>query len=219
MSITKKVNRSKLQKLIDFIFFPLRALFINEENIIGLTSLREERFENVAKFCNGRVLDIGCGRNNLFIKTWLKTENNIGIDIFPYEGVENIVSDMTHLPYEDSMFDTVTLIAVGGHIPQKRRVSEFNEISRVLKLGGQLIMTEGEPVSQTIDHIWRHYSLAMVGKKGMDHERGMEHDEQYCMPKKELLKYLNTPPLRLIKRKRFMWGLNNVYVAIKVNLS
>jgi 2-polyprenyl-3-methyl-5-hydroxy-6-metoxy-1,4-benzoquinol methylase len=94
MQTTKKNNRGFLQKILDSIFFPLRSLFIPEENMFGLTSLREERFENVVMFCKGRVLDIGCGRNNLFVKTWVKGKNNLGIDIFPYEGVNNIYVSM-----------------------------------------------------------------------------------------------------------------------------
>jgi len=50
----------------------------------------------------------------------------------------------------------------------------------------------------------------------MDSERGMDEEEEYCMPMQELLSYLNTPPLKFKKRKRFMWGLNNIYIAEKV---
>jgi ubiquinone/menaquinone biosynthesis C-methylase UbiE len=122
---------------------------------------------------------------------------------------------MTALPFVDNTFDTVTLIAVWGHIPQHVRVGEFAEIARVLKPGGRLIMTEGEPITQTVDHLWRHFSYALLGKKDMDSERGMEDDEQYCMPLKEIIGYLNTHPLQFSLRKKFMWGLNNIYIAIK----
>ena len=75
-------------------------------------------------------------------------------------------------------------------------------------------MTEGEPITQFLDHKLGKI-LHFFGIYNMDCERGMEIDEQYCMPKKELLQYLNTPPLKFVKRKRFMWGLNNVYIAMK----
>jgi ubiquinone/menaquinone biosynthesis C-methylase UbiE len=122
---------------------------------------------------------------------------------------------MTALPFVDNTFDTVTLISVWGHIPQHVRVGEFAEIARVLKPGGRLIMTEGEPITQTVDHLWRHFSYELLGKKDMDSERGMEDDEQYCMPLKEIIGYLNTHPLQFSLRKKFMWGLNNIYIAIK----
>lgn len=208
--------RSRIRRAFDIALFPVRALFIPEENSFGLTSLREERFEEVAKLCRGKVLDVGCGKFNLFIENWIGHRSGTGIDVYPYDGVKNVVTDMTALPFDTGSFDTLTLIAVGGHIPQNLRDKEFSEFARVLKSGGKLVMTEGEPITQTLGHLWRHYSLALIGKLGMDDERGMEHDEQYCMPKAELMSYLNTPPLRFLARKRFMWGLNNVYVAVKL---
>lgn len=208
-------KRTKLQKIIDEVFFPIRALFVAEESYMGLTSLRDERMEVVANETTGHTLDIGCGRNNLFISNYV--DSGIGIDVFAYDGVDNIVEDMTKLPFDDETFDTVTLIAVGGHIPKEIRVEEFKEISRVLKTGGKLVLTEGEIITQTISHIYRELAYKLIGKVDMDSERGMEHDEQYCMPIKELMNYLNTKPLQFKKRKKFMWGLNNIYVTEKIN--
>lgn len=207
--------RTKLQVIADNLFFPFRALFIPEENRFGLSSLREERFDMVSRFSKGRILDIGCGKDNLFIKNWADHPDSVGIDVFFYKGVAHVHQDMTNLPFPDSSFDTVTLIAVGGHIPKNIRVKELTEISRVLKSGGRLLMTEGEPVTQTIGHLWRHFSYALLGKQDMDTERGMEEDEQYCMPYSEIMEYLNAPPLKLEKRIKFMWGLNNLYIALK----
>lgn len=207
--------RTKIRKFTDTLFFPIRAVFVPEESSLCFTSLRDERFEEVAKLSDGYVLDVGCGRGNLFIHNYIGLNNGVGIDIFHYEGVENIVEDMCNLPFESNSFDTITLIAVGGHIPVDLRKKEFNEFSRILKTNGRLIMTEGEPVTQTISHIWRKFSYSLIGKKDMDSERGLLVGEEYCMPKKELIEYLNTPPLTLKIRKKFMWGLNNIYVATK----
>ena len=209
----RKRNRGLGQRILDQVFFPIRALFIPEESTLGLTSLRDERMEVVAKEASGYVLDIGCGPGNRFIGEWVGY--GLGIDVFAYEGVEAVHEDMTALPFVDSTFDTVTLIAVGGHIPQHVRVGEFAEIARVLKPGGKLLMTEGEVITQTLGHLWRHFSFALIGKKDMDTERGMDEDEQYCMPFKEIMGYLNTPPLKFTKQVKFMWGLNNLYIAQK----
>lgn len=212
--MSTKISRGVFQKTLDTLFFPVRALFVPEERTWGLTSLRDERMEVVARHASGRVLDIGCGPGNRFVKEWADV-GSIGMDVFAYEGVESVHEDMTALPFADASFDTVTLIAVGGHIPQHVRVGEFTEIARVLKPGGKLLMTEGEQITQTVGHLWRHFSYALIGKKDMDSERGMEEDEQYCMPYQELSGYLNTPPLRFIKHEKFMWRLNNLYVAQK----
>lgn len=124
-----------LQRAYNNLFFPVRALFLPYSNTFGLTSLREERFNMVAKECCGRVLDVGCGEHSLFIKNYIGDESGVGIDVYAYDGVENIVEDLTNLPFGDESFDTVTLVAVGGHIPKQDRVTEFMEFARVLKYG------------------------------------------------------------------------------------
>ena len=185
------------------------------QGYLGLTSMRDERMWQVAQFCRGRVLDVGCGPGNVFIKSFIGPEQGIGVDFFAYDGVDNLVEDPTNLPFPDESFDTVTLVAVGGHIPKHLRSQEFIEFARVLKVGGRLVMTEGEPVTQLLSHKWQHFYLGLQGKVDMDHERGMEHDEEFCMPRNELLGYLNSGALKHVLTRRFQWGLNNLYVAEK----
>lgn len=211
----KKKRRPIIGKIADVIAFPIRALFMETEGKFGLSSLRSERMRIVAQYCTGRVLDIGCGPGNIFIKQYIGDSDGTGIDLFPYVGVENVFEDMTNLPFKDCSFDTLTLIAVGGHIPKSKRSAEFCEFARLLKPGGILIMTEGEPITQYLVHKWSNFYLRLQGKLDMDSERGMEEEEEYCMPRKELLSYLNSPPLKFVKRHRFMLGLNNVYIARK----
>jgi len=214
----KKIYRSKFGKIVDTITFPVRVLFMGTESKFGLSSLREERMRAVAYFSKGKVLDIGCGPENLFINEFIGKENGLGIDIFSFKGVERIIKDMTNIPFDDCSFDTITLVGVGGHIPKSKRRAEFKEFSRLLKPGGILVMTEGEPITQFLIHKWSLFHSNLRGELHVDLEqRGMEKDEEFCMPKKELLSYLNTPPLKLIKRKRFLtqWGLNNIYIAQK----
>ncbi len=208
--------RSPIGQLYDSIGFPVRALFMGPKGLLGFTSLRDERMLRTAQFCKGRVLDIGCGPGNLFIKTFIGHDRGIGVDVFPYEGVDNIIKDAAHLPFPDASFDTVTLIAVGGHIPKRSRAQEFREFARVLRRRGNLVMTEGEPITQYLHHKWQHLYLGLQGKVDIDHERGMDEEEEYCMPKRELLSYLDTPPLKHITTHAFQWHLNFVYVAEKI---
>lgn len=201
------------KRVLNSALFPVRALFMGPQGYFGLESLRDERMRVVSKYCRGRVLDIGCGPGNLFIEKYIGKDRGIGIDVFAYEGVSIVIDDPTKLPFSDESFDTVTLIAVGGHIPRSKRHSEFAEFARVLRPHGLLIATEGEPITQWIVHTWYHFYLGLQGKVDVDHERGMANDEEYCMPHDELLGYLSAPPFRFIMRRRFMWGLNNVFVA------
>lgn len=216
MSTNMIVKRGRLGRAVDAALFPVRALFVHEDAVAGISSLRDERMYRVAELCKGRVLDVGCGRGNIFIKHYIGEENGVGVDVFAYEGVTNVVSEITALPFDDASFDTVTLIAVGGHIPKHLRAQEFQEFARLLKPGGRVIMTEGEPVTQFLLHKWQEVYYPLMGKVDMDSERGMEEEEEYCMPLKEIYEYLNTPPLRLVERHKLMWRLNNIYVAEKI---
>jgi hypothetical protein len=84
--MNKKNSRGSVQKIFDTLFFPVRALFVPEERTFGLTSLRDERMEVVAKYASGRVLDVGCGPGNRFVMEWADV-GSVGMDVFAYEGV------------------------------------------------------------------------------------------------------------------------------------
>ena len=217
-SSAEPLRRSKIVQFADALTMPLRALFMGPRSWLGLTAMRDERMWQFERFSKGKVLDIGCGPGNLFIRNFIGTERGIGIDFFAYDGVDTVIDDPTHLPFADETFDTVTLIAVGGHIPQNVRVAEFAEIARILKKGGRLLMSEGEPFTQWFTHKWQDfYYVTLLRQEHMDHERGMEHDEQFCMPAAEMLSYLNTPPLKHVETHRFQWGLNRIEVAERVS--
>jgi len=212
-----RIHRSLLGQIIDTITFPIRGLFCQIDGTFGLSSLREDRMRIVHSFCKGRVLDIGCGPGNVFINNFIGNERGIGIDVFPYESVEQVVNDMTNIPFDDCSFDTITLIAVGGHIPKPKRMAEFKEFARLLKPGGKLVMTGGEYITQFMIHKWVALYDRLHGRVDMDSERGMEKDETWAIPRKEWLFYLNISPLKFVKSKKFItqWGFNTVYVAQK----
>lgn len=202
------------KRLTNLLLFPYRCLFRFHGFGSFIMSMEEERMVRVAKYCLGKVLDVGCGPYNKFINNVYP--NGIGIDFFPYDGVELIHDDPINLPFDDESFDTITLIAVGGHIPKNLRKHEFKELSRVLKQGGRLIMTEGEPVTQYLHHKWVFFLDKVFGTNiDVDTERGMDEGEEYCMPHKEILSLFEESGLTFIKRERFQWGLNNVFVAEK----
>ena len=142
-----------VQKIADFVTFPLRALTLFHHDRCGLSALSSERFRYVAEEVTGRCLDVGCGYHNMFVSHWL-SGNGVGIDVFQYEGLseENIVKDMTHLPFEDESFDTVTFIANLNHVPRSDRDAELAEAYRCLRPGGKIIVTMGHPVAELAVH-------------------------------------------------------------------
>jgi len=61
-------------------------------------------------------------------------------------GVENIIAtqgDARELPYRGNAFDAAYLVAVLGEVPDQQRTLE--ELRRVLKPGGRLVVGEGQP--------------------------------------------------------------------------
>jgi hypothetical protein len=127
MGVTVK-TRSQAQEILDFIFFPLRSLFLIENDRFGFSSIRSDRFYYCASKVQGYCLDVGCGKENLFIKQFL-LGNGKGVDVYPYDGLkkENLVDDLSKFPFPDKSFKTITFIANINHIPRSLRDIELAE--------------------------------------------------------------------------------------------
>jgi SAM-dependent methyltransferase len=213
------MTRSRWQKVKDLVTFPLRAITLFEEDRWGLSSLRSERFDYCASQVQGYCLDVGCGRNNLFIRDYLDGGGK-GIDVFPYEGLgkENLVEDISKFPFEDCAFDSVTFIANINHIPKSKRDVELIEAYRCLKRGGNIIVTMGVPFAELMVHrIVALYDKINGTKHDMDNERGMDEDEAYYLTDKEIITRLSHAFFQDITKKRFLtqWGLNAMFIGWK----
>jgi SAM-dependent methyltransferase len=185
---------------------------VREENLGFVLSLRDERMQKVSQYSAGFILDLGCGPGNIFVQKY-SGGNGVGADVFSYEGIDVLVSSST-LPFRSGRFDTVSLIAVGGHIPKRLRDATFKEIHRVLRPGGRLVMTEGELLTQTVHHKIQFFFDRFRQQKNMDTVRGMDEEEEFAMPHEEIQGYLKDV-FGNFERHRFQWGLNNVYLANK----
>ena len=90
-----------------------------------------------------KILEIGCGRGFFTKKIQSLTKLTIGIDINPKaiaKGVtDNLkVMDATHLNFPSEFFDKIYSCHTIEHIPDLNRF--FQEIERVLKSGGRLLL-------------------------------------------------------------------------------
>lgn len=108
---------------------------------------------NIAKD-NDNILDLGCGNGRL-VKLFEDLRiNYTGIDISPNlisEAMQDfgendrqkfVVGDALNLPFADNSFDKVYSIAFFHHIPSKKmRIQVMNELKRVLKPEGILLLT------------------------------------------------------------------------------
>lgn len=101
---------------------------------------------------SGRILDIGCGSVPLFLST-LDMAKRYGLDqnIEPpavekakASGIELAsfsIEREQRIPFDDDLFDAVTMLAVFEHIEPTELVRVHREIRRILKPGGLFIMT------------------------------------------------------------------------------
>ena len=100
----------------------------------------------------GAVLDIGCGSWPLFLSR-TSFNRKVGIDRLAtpqriaelrQEGLEIVNHDVEsnpQLPFADKTFDVVTMLAVFEHILPESLERLVAEIHRVLKPGGQYVLT------------------------------------------------------------------------------
>lgn len=212
-------RRSRAQKILDFLTFPLRALTLFEDDRWGLSSLRTERFDYCAAEVRGRCLDVGCGRHNLFVERFLGGAGR-GIDVHPYEGLDasHLIDPAGRFPFEDASFDTVTFIASLNHVPRPQRDLELQEAFRCLKPGGNILVTMGVPWAEILVHrVVAAYDRLFGTHHDMDNERGMEAEEDYYLTAAEIIERLQAAGFHQIRRKRFwtQWGLNSLFIGWK----
>jgi SAM-dependent methyltransferase len=212
-------RRTGLQKIFDFISFPVRAFTLFHYDRFSLSSLATERFDYVAREVTGRCLDVGCGYHNRFIREFCGGHGS-GIDCFPYKGLtqDQIQPDLSRFPFADESFDSATFIANINHVPKADRITELKEAWRCLKPGGRIILTMGNPIAEILVHklVWL-YDRYLKTSVDMDTERGMREDESYFLAYTQIKGLLGTTGFRFLKHKRFItqWGLNSLFVGIK----
>jgi SAM-dependent methyltransferase len=212
-------KRATSQKIIDFVFFPLRAAVFFHQDKWGLSSLASDRFYYAAEEVTGFCLDVGCGRFNRFVVEFLNGDGR-GIDVFPYEGLtaDQIVEDISHFPFEDGRFDSVTFIANINHIPKPMRDIELADAYRCLKPGGKIIVTMGNPLAEILVHkiVWL-YDRCFGTHVDIDGERGMKEEEEYYLVDSEIIARLQKAGFENIRKRHFFtqWCLNHMFIAEK----
>jgi SAM-dependent methyltransferase len=163
--------------------------------------LMRRRIAVVLPHVQGRLLDIGCGTNEL-VRAY---GDGQGVDVYPWEGVDCVVEDTAHLPYDDASFDTVSVIAALNHIPNREEV--LREAARVLKPRGRLIVTMLPP---TLSRVWHALRKPWDADQS---ERGMQEGEVYGLRRAEMIALLTEAGFTIERERRFMLGLNRLTVA------
>jgi len=175
---------------------------------LGLTPLKEERFQIVLKHVRGKLLDIGCGKNEI-VKRYIETgHEGIGVDVYDYGGDALIVESSADLPFDDGAFNTITFVANLNHITYQ--VEALKEAHRLLADQGTIVVTMINPFVGFFIH-----KIMALRKAGMDVERGIKEEEVYGLWKKDLVQIFSLAGLQCKSHRRFLYGLNNLYILEK----
>lgn len=166
--------------------------------------LLEWRTKVVLPRVEGRLLDIGCGLNELVARYG---GNGTGVDVYQWGNVDFVVEDSSRLPFENESFDTVTIIAALNHIPNRQEV--LAEAYRLLKPGGKIMITMIPP---RISQVWHFLRRPWDADQG---ERGMKSGEVYGMRPTEVRQLLKAVGFEVVIEKSFMFEINRLTIAKK----
>jgi ubiquinone/menaquinone biosynthesis C-methylase UbiE len=170
-----------------------------------LSAMRYSRvFKCLPELENANALDLGAGKGVLVDKLREKNINAFGVDVQPSRNV--VVSDLNNpLPFKNNSIDIVTSLANIEHLSKPEVNSD--EIYRILKKGGRLILTTPMPMAKPILEF-------LAFKLGVIDRLEIEDHKQY-FSKKTLTQLLQDSGFNNISFSYFQFGLNGHVVAIK----
>jgi SAM-dependent methyltransferase len=98
-------------------------------------------------------LNIGCGKS--------KMEGFVGVDLIKFDNVDIVADLRKRWPWEDGSVDEVHCSHFAEHLEARERVHFYNELYRVLKVGGKctLIVPDGRSgrAYGDLTHKWPPY--------------------------------------------------------------
>lgn len=157
------------------------------------------------------LLDIGCGWEAKFLQSIEPyVEEAIGIDFKApnlntkkIKTIKQIITDK--LPFDDSRFNIVTMLAVLEHIEQPLLI--VKEINRVLSWGGYVIITVPSRISKPILE-FLSYRLNIVNP-----EEIRDHKKYYN--KKDIEELFAPYGFKIVRHEYFELGMNNFCILKK----
>jgi len=202
----RRLYRSGAAWLLNQLLLPVKLVVPQPviARIPGLTSNEDIRLGLVLERTRGRLLDVGCGTNQLVARYRAQGGQGVGVDVHPWHGVDHLLEDSGRLPFEAGSFDTVSFVACLNHIPN--RGEALAEARRVLADAGQLLLTNLRPGPSRLWHAWAFWDRDQ-------HERGMQEGEVWGFEPGALQDLLSAAGFELSQRTSFSWGLNELFVC------
>lgn len=158
-----------------------------------------------------RVLDIGSADGALFERLGGWISEGLGID--PHvprasgRGAAKLLPGFfpQDMPQVEP-FDVITMLAVLEHFPDSQHGALADGCARYLRPGGRLILTVPSPAVDSILKVL--LTLRLVD--------GMSVEEHHGFEVGQTVRIFSPPRFRLLARKRFQLGLNNLFVFERV---
>ena len=166
----------------------------------------------LAHYPDCRLLDIGCGWEARLLRA-VKSRIAIGrgIDLKAPQIEDGKIKTISarldrDLPFEDSSFDFITMLAVLEHLDNPEAI--LHECARILRPGGGLLLTVpswyAKPVLEFLA-----FKLGVVNPDEIrDHKRYFNREELFAM-------FGNVPGMEVKEHRYFQWRLNNRVFAVK----
>lgn len=157
-----------------------------------------------------KVLDVGCGQENWFIRTATDASSgSLGIDphlIDEFVDVQGARSTIEEIAEQSpGSFDVSTSLAVIEHIPVDAVTGHLTAIWSVIRPGGRLILTTPTKRSQPILELLA-YRLHVISE-----EEIRDHQHYYGRP--EIERALSGVGFADIDHTTFQFGLNQRVIA------
>lgn len=179
-------------------------------------TLRNMRLKRVLPFIKKykgcQLLDIGCGWEAKLLKEVEPyISSGFGIDFkAPELKTDKIetkrIALQDSLPFEDNSFDVVTLMAVLEHLSDP--VSIVNEIARILKKNGRLILTVPSRQSKPVLEFLAYQMKIISETEIRDHKKYYNY--------KDLVDLFNEiDELKIEKHNYFQFYMNNFCIVKK----
>ncbi|HMP92146.1 MAG TPA: class I SAM-dependent methyltransferase [Phnomibacter sp.] len=159
------------------------------------------------------LLDIGCLDGYLLLKLQPQLERGTGIDPLAEPGTPaaNIALVKGYFPDalgpQPQPFEAITALALIEHLPDNEAVLQFfTQCHRCLVPGGRVVATIPHPWVDAI--LWLLKKLRLV--------KGMSTEEHHGYPVNQTTVIAQQAGFKLVKRRRFQLGLNNLFVFTRL---
>lgn len=152
------------------------------------------------------MVDVGCADGAMFERWAGLISRGYGVDPILEEKEEHPNYVLYPGNFPDALpsvgCDVITMLAVLEHIPRERQLTLAESCHEILNPGGRVVITVPSP---RVDDILRVLSAVRL----ID---GMSIDEHYGFDVESTPELFPPPRFRLVDRRSFQLGLNNLFV-------